>query len=370
MYSVSASDSAPCESKHGESARGESVCPHGSSVVTVGCKLPMRNLHVRLGDQLQRKLETTGKAKKRLAEEIGISPQKLQAILDDNWGYITRDSIERVADYLGIEHGQEAFEFVPSTFWQSVERSGQCAFVLKTRPRNEVFRIPGCDNDAIKTIRTFLEYRHKLDCPFRDDWQTAEQLLNISRSSNCIVIGSPKSNPATEILLSEFFAARPFSDQIEERRKFPFWFQWPEKFHHGVQSSLLPPNLNAEEREKGGIVLKKGRFLVEYHADFNNWETDTGCDYGVVFVADHPANEKTQFKLIVVAGMSGMGTVAAAQALVRDFRDLEPVRRQRCAFGVVRARYVKHKHASDGRTFQTFRWVYREGGRDPIALKR
>lgn len=103
--------------------------------------------------------------------------------------------------------------------------------------------------------------------------------------------------------------------------------------------------------------------------DFRSWKTEKGRDCGLVFVAQQPFGALKPVTLIVLAGFSGIGTMAAAKALIRDFRDLEPSGAGQCVYGVVEARYSKRVHPSDGRTYKEYYWRYRQGGREPIAFK-
>ena len=84
----------------------------------------------------------------------------------------------------------------------------------------------------------------------------------------------------------------------------------------------------------------------------------------MVFVANNPFGT-TPVKLIVLAGLSGIGTLAAAKALVKNFRDLEPLEDQSYVYGIVEGRSTKAANTVD-RKYQSFDWRYRLGGRWPI----
>jgi hypothetical protein len=99
--------------------------------------------------------------------------------------------------------------------------------------------------------------------------------------------------------------------------------------------------------------------------EFRAWKTKDGLDSGLVFVANRPFGTKHYIKLIVLAGFGGIGTLAAAKALVEDFRYLEPVGEETCVYGVVEGKYRKSAH-TEGREFRSFRWRYRKGGHSPI----
>src|SRR2546421_6755930 len=81
-----------------------------------------RVLRVNLAAPLRQLLKEMNKS--TLAKEIGISTQKLDSMINDEWMYITRDAIERAADYLNL-NTNELFEFIPVDFWSPIERTNR-----------------------------------------------------------------------------------------------------------------------------------------------------------------------------------------------------------------------------------------------------
>lgn len=329
-----------------------------------------RILKIRLAEPLRAHLQNHPKS--YLAEQIGISTQKMNAIMNDEWEYITRDAIERVADYLNLK-AAEVFEFVPVDFWKPVENANRCTFLRglqkSKRIKNE-FHIPRYDDEATSTVKSFLrDSLLEVEEPIVVDHSEDEvELLERVRRDNCIVIGSPKSNTATEILLSRFFGAEPFDPTPENRRKIPFGFCWPDDGELAARSSLTCSALARKETKyQPGIALKGVHVAADHQPaeKFHKWHTKKGRDCGLVFVANKPFGTDKDIKLIVLAGFSGIGTLAAAKALIQDFRYLEQVDSENCVYGVVGATYSKGADSSL-RKFRDFSWKYRKGGRWPI----
>src|SRR5258708_13202427 len=181
----------------------------------------MRTLRIKLADALRKKIGIRGKAE--VAKEIGIEVPKVKASLDEDWEYITRDSIERVADYLESTV-EEVFEFVPSVFWHNIISTRKCNLVRGGRQDQSGLVIPMYDNEATQNIQRFLHALGLPDAHFYDDWKSAEELVRLAKTENGIVVRSTKSNPASEILLSHFFGAKPFDPSETNRRKIPFGF--------------------------------------------------------------------------------------------------------------------------------------------------
>lgn len=339
-----------------------------------------RILKINLSQPLEKLLKEHPKS--ILAGQIGISVQKLTAIKNDEWEYITRDSIERTADYLGL-NASEVFEFVPVDFWNSIEAAKECTFLRGTDDdtiNESKFRISRYDDEATDVIKSFFRdflpdlngtivAGHRESSSALVERGGSEALLERAMRENCIVIGSPKSNLASEILLSKFFDANPFDASQDNRRKIPFGFCWPDSAAIVGRSSLTCSPLAREESgDRPGITLESGLHIVaDYKSadEFRQWQTKSGIDCGLVFVANKPFGTNENVKLIVLAGFSGIGTLAAARALVQDFRYLEQIGEERCVYGVVEGKYGTSAE-SNVRHFKGFRWRYRKGGLWPI----
>lgn len=329
-----------------------------------------RILRIHLAEPLRAELKNH--AKSELAKRIGVSRQKLNAMINDEWEYITRDAIERAVDFLNLNEA-DVFQFVTVDFWRPIEQGQECTFLRGSQEgkRGErEFLIPRYDDEATSVIKVFL--RDSLpevhDPVVADHLEDEVELLKRARRENCIVIGSPKSNAATEILLSRFFGAEPFDSSAENRRKIPFGFCWLEDGPIATRSSLTCSALaRRETQNQAGIALKGVHVPADYKSaeDFRKWQTEEGRDCGLVFVANKPFGTNKDVKLIVLAGFSGIGTLAAAKALIQDFRYLEQRGTESCVYGVIEARYRKNAD-SNVRTFRDFSWRYRKGGHVPI----
>jgi len=325
---------------------------------------------------LAARLKSDQISKAELAKKLGVAPQTLTAMINDDWEYITRDAIERVADYLELK-ASELFKFETADFWKPIREARSCTLLRgsdRGRIRSLDLQIPRYDKEATHVVENFLhdifpDYNGGILADHQED---EAELLDRASRENCIVIGSPKSNAACEILISKFFHAEPFNGSQANRRKIPFGFCWPDTNALVEKSSLTCSSLaQAETKGKPGIALKGVHVAADYKPGekFTEWSTaggkeKYGRDCGLVFVANKAFGAKP-VKLIVLAGFSGIGTLAAAKALVRDFRDLEPRDDERCVYGIVEGRYTK---AADShlRKYRDFYWRYRHGGRWPI----
>src|SRR3970040_301415 len=78
-----------------------------------------------LRTRLRELLTARGKTSvSRMARDVGIAPNTLRTLLDDDWQQLGRETIERVCDALGLGV-HELFELVDLDFWKSFLRSGR-----------------------------------------------------------------------------------------------------------------------------------------------------------------------------------------------------------------------------------------------------
>ncbi|HKV94475.1 MAG TPA: helix-turn-helix transcriptional regulator [Candidatus Angelobacter sp.] len=336
------------------------------------CKL-MKTLRINLAGPLRERIN--GSSKREVAKAADISVPKLQKILADNWKYVDRRTLERVMNYLDLGVN-EVFEFLPVTFWNSIKTAGSCVFLCGSPKATSELEIPGYAFKAAGLIREFL--RGGIHASFIHNLNE-EELFQTVRTKNCIVIGSPRINRTTEILLSRFYDAKPFDPTEENRRKVPFGFVWGQETPDTKNSSLGctadklallqgRPGLAWRLREGPGLTSHEGAIKTDFKEPdkFRGWVTRDAVDAGLIFVADRPFQAIAPVKLIVLAGVSGIGTLAAAQALIRDCRDLQPLPNQNHVFGIVKAHYSKQNDESDGRNYKNYRWQFRKSGPAPI----
>jgi len=328
-----------------------------------------RILKIHLGDELKAELKQVG-SKGKLATMIGVSPQTLDSMMADEWQYITRDSIARAADHLKLS-AEKVFEFVPVNFWEPIHQANQCTFLRGSQDSEGFFTdfsIPGLDNQATHEIEEYLR-TDSLRFIYADRKREIEELLELARTKNCIVIGGSKSNAATEVLLSKFFDAEPFDSSEPNRQKIPFGFCYGGDDTIVKESSLTCSSMAREKtKDSPGIALEGVHVPSDYREDEEDYFTadiKKGTDAGLVFVANRPFKTTENVKLIVVAGFTGIGTVGACRALIKDFRYLEPLDEESCVYGVVKVTYSK-KARDKNRTFKKYEWIYRKGGHLPI----
>ena len=152
------------------------------------------------------------------------------------------------------------------------------------------------------------------ELPSRDVATSLPELLDPS-TSVCI-IGSPRACWAAELALAEMFGVESFSDPDP---RLPFHFVWSKDLMHESKRSTFALDLSALEEahpdavevfnagDTRGLIVGDELYLSRRPEGSVTWK-----EYGVV-VSQRRATGQV---VAVLAGLSGPGTIAAAEALV------------------------------------------------------
>lgn len=302
-----------------------------------------------------------------LAESVGVAENTLRTLLRDDWDQLARDTIERVCDRFQLDVA-DLFQLHPDSFWTPLLRTNK--YVVIRGMRKSQGRVLPLDAAARSVVTKYLNGTFPgLIGTFIDDLDKPADIVECARNNNCIVVGSPRSNPATEVILSHMFGAEPFVDTLSNRCKVPFRFVF--RNPSDAPSAVCEP-WKSDSRSSGvGIYDGKAtQFVVEIDwlpfEDYLRRTIHKGTDCAMVAVVNRPFNASKDVKLILLAGLSGIGTEAAALALTRDFRNLEPAPDKKYTLGVLEAYYKKTRPNEDNRILTGYRWKYLSGGRKTL----
>jgi DNA-binding Xre family transcriptional regulator len=320
----------------------------------------------------QRLLSDATRGKAALARELGIHLTTLNSILDDKWERIERDTIEGLCDYLNCELS-ELFSLEPDPFWTPLIHTGSYRIlrgVITTKDGVKKF----LEEQAKTEIVDFLQ-GHLPSVPggFKDcHGMSDDEIVQFARDNNCIVIGAHHSNRAFEVLVSHHFSARPFNNRPDNRQRIPFRFVRDDYRPKSTITESLQGQVSAKSelgvysQELGRIVAQVDRRPSE---DFLSSRIDTAQDAAIILVVNKPFGTEKNVKLIVLAGFTRLGTLAAAKALTQHHRDLEPQFPNHQTVGVIKATYSKPPE-SDSRKLRSYEWVLLSGGRRTVAYRQ
>lgn len=306
------------------------------------------------------------------AESIGIAENTLRGLLRDDWDQLSRDTIEKVCDRYGLKIG-DFFEFADTPFWDPLLESNGYAMV-----RGGTDRVQPLDAAARSDVTRYLSSAFRSVKGTNVDHLTEpDAIIDFARENNTIVVGSARKNRATEVVVCRHFNATPFSDDPSEKAKIPFRFSFSEE--HQIVSTMTEPWRKTKGGSGVGIYDHKARrHLIEVnwrpYDEYMKATIEDGRDAAMVLVVNKPFDATKNVKLIVLAGLTGIGTQAAANALVSHYRDLEPQPGKKFVLGILEAQYKKIKPDSDDRVLLPglTRWKYLDGGRKTVLppLKR
>jgi DNA-binding Xre family transcriptional regulator len=319
-----------------------------------------REAHLRVLQLLNERRPDVSRAD--LAEVLGIGEATLRGYLEGWWTVLDRSVLERLADFLNCEI-RDLFVTTETQFFAPFVGEELCYYLRRpdADERKDGRLLSIRDDNAISHARRILE-----DVSGVNVVPSTARLANEFAShmtSNCLVVGAPRVNPASEMALLHAFGV---DTNNANAAKLPFHFRWHPSAP-GRPTIVGRPAMN--QNDSGGIWLNgRGRMI---HADY--WEPATykerhipqGRDCAVVVVSNHLVDAGRLRKLIVLAGFTGVGTEAAAMALARDYRELEPIGDERCVWGIVEVLYRKEVGTLTRRIID-YRWCCRVGGRCAI----
>jgi DNA-binding Xre family transcriptional regulator len=313
-----------------------------------------------LTDRLKRDADKHGKG--ALANIIGIHLTTLNSLLNDTWERIERDTIERLCDHLECKLG-EFLELERSTFWNALTETGEVNIFRANEIVNNR-KIPK-DENAKVLVEEFC--RDKLGCQvYLVDYENEKKTIDFVKNNNCIVIGAHSSNLAAEVIVARMYGAKPRDSSEENQKKIPFRFIGREQ---RVSSAFFDGRDSASRR---GIELVAGGSRFSLKAD--RWPKDdflklagvSGEDAAVVLVANRPFGTRKNVKTIILAGFTQTGTLAAAQMLIRDFRNLEPAGPE-LVLGLLYAPFKKKVQGERVEIIEEqLTWKYLTGGRRTV----
>ena len=290
--------------------------------------------------------------------------------LEDRWTSVDRGLLERFADLVKCEVA-EIFETRPSPFWEAFSEPGSSCHYIPAGGNNaakEGGRAIYTDDHALRLVSELVKDCAPKTVVFFGEAETAEQFRSLAED-NVVVVGSPKSNRASEYALCKIFGLEAFSPNAATPP--PFHFVWHPSMK--VEKSTFG-SVSSQPKGPCGIWLheKRATVVADYNPDlekFTNSRITNGRDCAVVVVMNHRTTSTGVLKkLVVLAGFTKVGTAAAAERLVADFRELEPRNDEPFVWGIVEAVFQKEKGRQDQKIIHTG-WRYRSGGRTPINFK-
>lgn len=241
----------------------------------------------------------------RFIAETGIKPRMLRNLRrgDVNWR-LERDQIEALMLF-GYRNGYpEIFSIQHHPLWATFDSAP--AFLYRGAPR--------WDATIEDELSGFLEHMggkpRSVTTP-----QSVAAVEKAMKETNCIFVGSPKSNPATEIAICRLAGATPFDGRRTNRDKVPVHMLvgQPPKEPSAVMIGARPYGFSV--RAKDGTRHHIGAHWLPPE-QYASWHSQ-GEDAAIILICRSPLGTSRPVTTIVVMGYSGLATQSAMFQLIK-----------------------------------------------------
>jgi hypothetical protein len=248
-----------------------------------------------------------------------------QIVLEDAKLVLSLRELRAINRYLvpfGEGLAKKTLFFEPASVIVELARTGEVTFLLGSKPEAADFRVNFSHWDVVAMAEAQREaylHRPNLQFDFRDvllhdsvEGARKDRVRTEAHFSDdgpsLVCLGSTRALHATELMLAKMFDVDPFDPR--QTAEMPFHFVWaagldhvfPSSFHLSPAEAGLRPDARALE------ICPEGRSEVLADTFTRQREGDT---YGVVVVQ----RRRTGHLWICLAGVTGLGTLAAARAL-------------------------------------------------------
>jgi hypothetical protein len=255
---------------------------------------------------------------KAVASELGINLAHVQRLRDDSWTTIKRSELQKLLCW-GHKHGHAVLSVQPSPVWRTLPGSEVCLLRGTDRSGNALASDSMVESKLLEELSGEGCRVRIVAGPDVDE----SSVRDLMKSKNCIFIGSPKHNRATEIALAALWDLSPFDPREGNRKKSPILFRWePDKdrrsaFDGDIHGSVKPGIYVSVAGRRGQRSLLHVPADWRSTREYSRW-TGRGRDAGVLVVCNRPLGTDQDVTSIVLAGFSGFATLEMTADLVGD----------------------------------------------------
>ena len=289
--------------------------------------------------------------KVELQRELDMDRRTIDKLIadteDDPWR-LDRGALHRYFLF-AHSHGYDPFQIEPHEIWKSFKDS-----------EATIFRGP---NKADVPVENHLvKYFERISCEVNTTISSADPteeavIRETMREQNCVIIGSPKANPASEVVLSLLWQAEPFKEDVGNREKIPISFL-------GMHRERKEPSALLQDGARHGIYIRtpesRERKLLKV-----NWlplekfgpHKGSGQDAAVLVGCYQPMGTEKEVTTIVIAGYTGLATLVAAQEVTyKEIPELRPEEMPgRPCLAALKFRYKKRPQSQYKRALDNLR---------------
>jgi hypothetical protein len=261
-------------------------------------------------------MQRLGLDDRALSAELHLTSAQVNRLRTDQWTTIKRSDLQTLLCW-GKQHGEDLLRVEPSPIWRTLPGSEVRLFRGRDSSNNPLPADSRAEAELLEALTAIgcQIQPHSLSQP--DESQVVESM----KSTNCIFIGSPKYNTATEIALASLWRLTPFSTDKRDRDRIPFAFVWETP----TSSSF---SLTKNQHDRLGLYLyatgaknerSRHHVAIDWRPprDFAIW-TGKGHDAGVFVVCNRPLGTDRDVTTIILAGHSGFATLDMTIDLARN----------------------------------------------------
>ena len=273
-----------------------------------------------------------GLSKGELTKELKIDYRSLEKLLVDSDKDPWRLDRETLHRYMLFAHAHDfdAFQIAPHPIWRTFENNDDIA----------IFR---GSNRADAPVEDYLNNYFARLHSTANSTMVSDGLGESMRQKNCVVIGSPKFNQASETALALLWGAEPFNESPENRQKIPLHFlgmklDSPRKSAVLIESPRHGLDVRVPQAQHYSYLKVDWLPPESYRSS-----TKDGQEAAALVACYRPLGTQADVTTIVIAGYTGISTLEAArEATYKVIPDLSPAETpgEPC-FAMLKFRYKK-----------------------------
>ncbi|MFL6264348.1 MAG: hypothetical protein ACJ76Y_32065 [Thermoanaerobaculia bacterium] len=253
-------------------------------------------------------------SKADLVKELGVHPKTLDKLLvdgeKDNWR-LDREALYRYLLFAHA-HGFDAFRIAPHPIWRTFENDQNI----------RIFRGSNKADGPVEVFLTnYLERLHGMTLASTE----SDGIEKAMKQHNCVIIGSPKANAASEIALALLWGAQPFVAAPQNQDQVPVHFLGMKQEHPQPSAILI-------DSSRHGIDVRipkslRRNFVKVDWLPSGKYEPSTkdGQEAAVLVACHRPLGTEKDVTTIIIAGYTGTSTLEAAHEVTyKKIPDLDP----------------------------------------------
>lgn len=284
--------------------------------------------------------EELGWTRLELASKLEVDPRALKNFLSDEGGKkwrLDRDVLHRLV-FFAHAHGRQLFQVEPHPMWETFVKKHDIAIFRGGKKE---------DADVERCLHRYLDERFDSSAS-----AVAGSPSDLMKQRNCIIIGSPKHNRASEIALALLWGAEPNDGSPKNQERIPFHFAGME-LSSGLDSALVTRDsslgygINVLDPKTEERRLLKVDWLPpdEYKSSMKS-----GQDVAVLVACYRPLGTSEPVTTIVISGYTYLSTLEATRALeCGNIPELNPSATPgKPCIAVMKFEFTKKLHAKKG----------------------